>query len=38
MQELIAAANAAGLFKNKVFGRRIPEEWSLLLARISHAV
>ena len=31
MQELIAAANAAGLFKNKVFGRRIPEEWSLLV-------
>jgi hypothetical protein len=31
MQELITAANTAGLFKNKVFGRRIPEEWSLLL-------
>ena len=31
MQELISAANTAGLFRNKVFGRRIPEEWSLLL-------
>jgi hypothetical protein len=31
MQELITAANTAGLFRNKVFGRRIPEEWSLLL-------
>jgi len=31
MQELITAANTAGLFKNKVFGRRIPEEWTLLL-------
>jgi hypothetical protein len=30
MQELITAANTAGLFKNKVFGRRIPEEWTLL--------
>jgi hypothetical protein len=31
MQELITAANIAGLFKNKVFGRRIPKEWTLLL-------
>ncbi len=31
MQELIAAANTAGLFKNKVFGRRIPREWTLLV-------
>ena len=31
MQELITAANTAGLFKNKVFGRRIPTEWTLLL-------
>ena len=31
MQELITAANTAGLFKNKVFGRRIPEERTLLL-------
>jgi hypothetical protein len=31
MQELITAANTAGLFKNKVFGRRILAEWSLLL-------
>src|ERR1700730_3238154 len=31
MQELITAANTAGLFKNKVFGRRIPEEWTLLV-------
>jgi hypothetical protein len=31
MQELITAANTAGLFKNKVFGRRAPEEWTLLL-------
>jgi hypothetical protein len=31
MQELITAANTAGLFRNKIFGRRIPEEWSLLL-------
>jgi hypothetical protein len=30
-QELITAANTAGLFKNKVFGRRIPTEWTLLL-------
>lgn len=30
IQELITAANVAGLFKNKVFGRRIPEEWTLL--------
>jgi hypothetical protein len=28
MQELITAANTAGLFKNKVFGRRIPTEWT----------
>jgi hypothetical protein len=31
MQELVAAANTAGLFKNKVFGRRIPEQWTLLV-------
>jgi hypothetical protein len=31
MQELIAAANTAGLFKSKVFGRRIPQEWTLLV-------
>lgn len=31
MQELIEAANTAGLFSNKVFGRRIPTEWTLLL-------
>ncbi len=31
MQELITAANVAGLFKNKVFGRRIPNEWTMLL-------
>jgi hypothetical protein len=31
MQELITAANTAGLFKNKVFGRRLPMEWTLLL-------
>jgi len=29
MQELITAANTAGLFKNKVFGRRTPAEWTL---------
>jgi hypothetical protein len=31
MQELVTAANTAGLFKNKVFGHRIPTEWTLLL-------
>ena len=31
MQELIEAANTAGLFRNKLFGRRIPTEWTLLL-------
>jgi hypothetical protein len=31
MQELIEAANTAGLFRNKVFGRRISTEWTLLL-------
>jgi hypothetical protein len=31
MQELITAANVAGLFRNKVFGRRIPDEWTMLL-------
>jgi hypothetical protein len=31
MQELITAANTAGLFKNKVFGGRIPENWTLLV-------
>ncbi len=31
MQELITAANTAGLFKSKVFGRRIPQEWTLLV-------
>ena len=31
MQELITAANAAGLFRNKVFGRRIIDEWTMLL-------
>jgi hypothetical protein len=31
MQELISAANTAGLFRNKVFGRRIADEWALLL-------
>jgi hypothetical protein len=31
MQELITAANTAGLFRNKVFGRRIPDEWTMLL-------
>jgi hypothetical protein len=30
-QELITAANTAGLFRNKVFGRRIPDEWTMLL-------
>jgi hypothetical protein len=31
MQELITAANVAGLFNNKVFGRRTPTEWTMLL-------
>jgi hypothetical protein len=31
MQELITAANTAGLFKSRVFGRRVPAEWTLLL-------
>ncbi|MBN9008076.1 MAG: hypothetical protein J0H40_22015 [Rhizobiales bacterium] len=31
MQELISAANVAGLFANKVFGRRAPDEWAMLV-------
>lgn len=31
MQELVSAANVADLFKNKVFGHRIREDWTLLL-------
>ncbi|MET4345594.1 hypothetical protein [Bradyrhizobium sp. RT9a] len=31
MQELVEAANTAGLFRNKAFGRRIPTEWTLLI-------
>ena len=31
MQELISAANVAGLFANKVFGRRVPDQWSMLV-------
>jgi hypothetical protein len=31
MQELIPAANLAGLFENKVFGRRAGDEWTLLV-------
>jgi hypothetical protein len=30
MQELIAAANVASLFRNKVFGHRPPDEWTML--------
>ena len=31
MQELIAAANVAGLFDNRVFGRRSIEDWTVLV-------
>lgn len=31
IQELISAANVAGLFANKVFGRRAPDEWVMLV-------
>jgi hypothetical protein len=31
IQELISAANVAGLFANKVFGRRAPDEWAMLV-------
>ncbi|RQH12679.1 hypothetical protein [Bradyrhizobium sp. RP6] len=31
MQELISAANVAGLFENKLFGRRAGDEWTLLV-------
>lgn len=31
MQELIAAANVAGLFTNRVFGRRVADEWTMLV-------
>jgi hypothetical protein len=30
-QELIAAANVAGLFTNRVFGRRVADEWTMLV-------
>jgi hypothetical protein len=30
-QELIAAANTVGHFRNKVFGRRLPRDWTLLV-------
>jgi hypothetical protein len=30
-QELITAANTATLFRNKVFGHRTPDEWTMLL-------
>jgi hypothetical protein len=31
MQELISAASVAGLFTNKVFGRRAVDEWTMLV-------
>lgn len=31
VQELISAANVVGLFDNKVFGRRAPDEWTVLI-------
>ncbi|QIP02976.1 hypothetical protein [Bradyrhizobium symbiodeficiens] len=31
MQELVSAANIVGLFDNKVFGRRAPNEWTVLV-------
>ncbi|MGY2902939.1 hypothetical protein [Bradyrhizobium sp. URHC0002] len=31
VQELISAANIVGLFDNKVFGRRAPDEWTVLV-------
>jgi len=31
MQELISAANVAGLFNNRVFGRRVADEWTMLV-------
>jgi hypothetical protein len=31
VQELISAANVVGLFDNKVFGRRSPDEWTVLV-------
>lgn len=31
VQELISAANVVGLFENKVFGRRDPAEWTVLI-------
>jgi hypothetical protein len=31
VQELIASANVAGLFRRKVFGQRSPAEWALLI-------
>jgi hypothetical protein len=31
MQELISAANVAGLFNNRVFGQRAGEEWTMLV-------
>jgi hypothetical protein len=34
MQELISAANVAGLFTNRVFGRRVADEWSMLVVLV----
>jgi hypothetical protein len=31
MQELISAANVAGLFNNRIFGRRVADEWTMLV-------
>ena len=31
VQDLISAANIVGLFDNKVFGRRAPDEWTVLV-------
>jgi hypothetical protein len=34
MQELIAAANVAGLFINRVFGQRVADEWTMLVVLV----
>jgi len=35
-QELISAANVAGLFNGKIFGRRAADEWTLLVVLTAH--
>ena len=34
MQELISAANVAGLFTKRVFGRRVVDEWTMLVVLV----